>query len=205
MTEKSYGQNNPYSPGSGFNSMAFAQQMAQDAQMTCTIVKVLKVKPGAVGPIGRVTVQPMVQMVDGEQRTKDHTKVFNLPYVRMVGGKNAVIIDPEEGDIGIVVTCDRDISGVKQSKKVSPPGSSRSMNISDGIFIGCVLSDKPERYVRFTSDGYIQITPDKGKTAIWIKGDRIDLGMKNAPHKVMTEDGPSEKVYAVINESGTED
>lgn len=202
--DPAYAHNESTSPTSEYNSKRFAIEMAGNARMNCHIVKVTKVKPGAVGPIGRVSVQPLVQMVDGIQQTVNHVSVFNLPYVRMVGGKDAVIIDPKVGDIGIVVICDRDISGVKDKKGVAPPGSARKNNISDGIFIGACLSEKPERYVRFADDG-IQVTPDKGKTAIWIRPDRIDLGMKNAPHAVVTVDGPSEKVFAVIDETGPED
>lgn len=220
MSDPSYAHNTATSPTSGFNSMKFAIEIAKNAMMTCTIVKVMKVTTkGEVAPIGRVDVQPLVQMIDGIQRTTDHVTVYNLPYLRMLGGKSAIILDPKVDDIGIVVTADRDISGVKQSKKVSPPGSSRRFNISDGMFIGSVLADKPESYVQFMDDGTIFQSPDKGETYIQIKKDeislkhkpsaiavyitpgRIDLGMKNAPHAVVTVDGPSEKVFAVIGET----
>jgi hypothetical protein len=118
----------------------------------------------------------------------------NLPYVRMVGGTSAVILDPVVGDIGIVVSADRDVSGVKKNKKLSPPGSQRRYNISDGIFIGACLTEKPTSYVRFVDGGKeIEISPDGGTTAIWISAGRIDLGKRNAPHAVMTADGPSTK------------
>lgn len=208
MTDQNdtYALNQPESPTSGYNSMRFAMEMARDAQMTCTIVKVKKVTvQDEVGPIGRVNVLPLVQMVDGIQRTTDHTTVNNLPYFRMVGGKRAVIIDPREGDIGFVVTADRDISGVKEKKDTAPPGSNRRYNISDGMFVSAVLAEKPESYVRFVGDDQIEISPDKGVTSIWIRPSRIDLGMKDAPHAVVTVDGPSTKVFAVISESGSED
>lgn len=201
-----YALNQATSPTSPFNSMKFAMQMASLARMTCTIVKVKAVTvDGAVGPIGYVDVQPLVQMVDGIGKTVDHVQVFNLPYFRIVGGKKAVILDPKAGDIGIVVVADRDVSGVKEKKDVAPPGSSRANNFADGFFIGSVIAEKPESYVRFVDDTTIEISPDKGVTSIWIRPNRIDLGKKDAPHKVMTEDGPSEKVFAVISESGTAD
>jgi len=218
--DPSYAHNQVTSPTSKHNAMRFAVEMAKNAMMTCTIVKVKKVTTkGEVAAVGRVDVLPLVQMIDGIQRTVDHVTVYNLPYVRLIGGKNAIILDPKVDDIGIVVTADRDISGVKQSKKVSPPGSSRRYNIADGIFIGSVLADKPESYVQFMDDGTILISPDKSQTYVQVKKDeislkhvpssiavyvtpnRIDLGKKNAPHAVMTVDGPSTKVFAVISES----
>jgi hypothetical protein len=205
-TDQVYAQNRTTSPTHPYNAQKFAMEVAQNGVMTCTIVKVLKVTTNnAVAAIGRVNVQPLVQMVDGIQRTTDHETVFNLPYIRMVGGKCAVIIDPQEGDIGIVVSCDRDISGVKNSKKVSPPGSGRKYNIADGIFIGCAIADKPTSYVRFDSDRNIELSPDGGVTSVWVSPNRVDLGMKNAPHAVVTVDGPSQKVFAVIDESGSGD
>lgn len=208
MTDQNdtYALNGPTSPTSGHNALRFAMDMAMNAKMTCTIVKVKKVTvKDDVGPIGRVNVLPLVQMVDGIKRTTDHVTVNNLPYMRVVGGKRAIIMDPKEGDIGFVVTADRDISGVKEKKDTAPPGSGRSYNISDGMFVGAVLAEKPESYVRFKGDSEIEISPDKGVTSIWIRAGRIDLGMKDAPHAVVTVDGPSTKVFAVISESGSED
>jgi hypothetical protein len=161
----------PTSGTSTYNAMRHVIKTAQDAQMTCTICKVMKVTTtGGVEAVGRVNVQPLVQMIDGIQKTTDHATVNNLPYVRMVGGTSAVIIDPVVGDIGIVVSADRDVSGVKKNKKLSPPGSQRRYNISDGIFIGACLTEKPTSYVRFVDGGKkIEISPDGGTTAIWIQ------------------------------------
>lgn len=219
-SQGNYALNTPTSPTSPHNALRFVIDMANQAQMTCTIVQVKKCSvKGVVGPIGVVEVQPLVQMIDGKSQTVDHVSVYNLPYIRMMGGKSAVILDPKPGDIGIATSCDRDISGVKKSKKVSPPGSKRKFNISDGIYNGCCIGDTPESFVQFMDDGTIQVGVDKGKTFVNVKKDevsmqvsdktsvfltpgRVDLGKKNAPHAVVTVDGPSAKVFAVINESG---
>jgi hypothetical protein len=206
--DQTYALNQPYSPTSGYNSMKFAIETAKQAMMTCTIVKVAKVAKdggGKVAPIGRVDVTPLVQMVDGIQKTVDHTTVHNLPYLRMFGGTNAIIMDPEEGDIGFVTVADRDISGVKEKEDTAPPGSGRRYNISDGFYLGGCLSKKPKNYVRFVDASTLELSPDGGETSIWLTPGRIDLGMKEAPHAVVTVDGPSSKVFAVISESGEAD
>jgi hypothetical protein len=217
-TSQTFAQNSPTSPTSGHNSLRFAIDMAKNAMMTCTIVQVKKVtNKGEVKAIGSVDVLPLVQMIDGIQRTTDHVTVHNLPYLRIVGGKSAVILDPKVNDIGFVVTADRDISGVKKSKKASPPGSSRRYNISDGFFLGSVIADTPESFVQFMDDGTIKIGVDKGNSyaqvkknevslkipglSVYLTPGRVDLGKKNAPHAVVTVDGPSTKVFAVISES----
>lgn len=148
-----YALNTDTSPTSGYNSLRFAIEMAKNEMMTCTIVKVTKCTgTGTVAKIGRVNVLPLVNMIDGIGKTVEQKSVYNLPYIRIAGGSKAVIMDPKEGDIGIVVVADRDISGVKNSKKQSPPGSRRSYNIADGIYISTVIADEPDCYIRFTDD-----------------------------------------------------
>lgn len=213
-----YGHNQVTSPTSGYNSLMMAVEIAKNAMMTCTIVQVKKcTNEGDVKPIGRVDVLPLVQMIDGVSRTVDHVTVYNLPYLRMQGGNKAIILDPKEDDIGLVVVADRDISGVKKSKKVSPPGSRRRFNIADGFFLGAVIAEEPESYIQFMDDGTVKVAVDKGDTyaevkkdevslkvpgqSVYLRPGRVDLGMKDAPHAVVTVDGPSTKVFAVIGES----
>lgn len=151
-----YAHNQGTSPTSPFNSLSFAIDMAKAAMNTCTIVKVTKVSTsGQVAAVGRVSVQPLVQMVDGISQTVDHASVFNLPYFRLGAGNKAIIMDPKVGDIGFAVFADRDISSVKKNKKLSPPGSGRRYNMADGIYVSTCLSDAPESYIRFTDDGTI--------------------------------------------------
>lgn len=175
-------------------------------------------KGGTVDVIGFVDVLPLVNMVSGDGTNTKHQVVHNMPYFRLASGKQGIIMDPQEGDIGIVVFADRDISAVKKAKKQSPPGSGRRNDFADGMYISTVLSkEKPESYIQFDNNGSISVSPDGGKTYFTIKKDeakmhaegisvyvtpnRIDLGKKNAPHAVSTVDGPSQKVFAVIDES----
>lgn len=175
MTDQpSYGLNEPTSPTSAFNSLAFATKQAQDARLTGTIVQIKKVTTnGQVAGIGRVDVLPLVKMVDGVGQTIDHETVFNLPYFRLVGGTKGIILDPKANDIGFVVTASRDISAVKASKKASPPGSQRTNSLADGVFIGCFLADAPTSYVQFQDDGTIVVSPDNGTTKVTAKANLI--------------------------------
>lgn len=214
--QENFAHDGATSPTSPFNSLRFAMEMAKAAMMTCTIVKVMKVSTkGEVGPIGRVQVLPLVNMVDGVGQTVKHGNIHNLPFVRMQGGAKAVIMDPKDGDIGLVVFADRDISAVKSSKKQSSPGSARRYNMADGIYVSSVLADKPTCYLRFTDDDKIIASPDDGKTVVTVQKDkvtcevsdglktviqpgRIDLGEEDAPFQVVTTGGPSTKVWAII-------
>lgn len=210
-----YAHNRGTSPTSPYNALDFAIQMAKAAINTCTIVKVTKVSTtGQVAAVGRVSVQALVKMVDGIGQTVDHVNVFNLPYFRLGAGDKAVIMDPKVGDVGIVVFADRDISGVKNSKKLSPPGSGRRFNMADGIYISTCVADTPKCYIQFTDDDKIVASPDSGSTVVTVEKDkitldasglkvvvqpaRIDLGQENAPNRVMTDAGASSKVFAIL-------
>ena len=121
---------------------------------TATIVKVKSVTTsGELAPIGMVSVTPMVSQVDGAGKLYEHGTLYNLPYLRIQGGNNAIIIDPQVGDTGIAWFASRDISKVKTTKKSAGPGSSRKHDMSDGMYGGSLLMEAPTTYLRFSNDG----------------------------------------------------
>ena len=82
-----------------------------------TLVQVVAVtNDGGVEPVGFVDVHPMVAQVDGKGQPTPHGVIYGLPYIRVQGGSNAVILDPQVGDIGLAVFCAQDISKVKATK-----------------------------------------------------------------------------------------
>lgn len=104
--------------------------------------------------------QPLVSQVDGGGKTVPHGIINGLLYFRLQGGVNAIIIDPEKGDIGIAVFCDRDISAVKETKGSAPAGSNRRHDMADGFYIGGGLNAAPLRYVHVSGSGITIHAPD---------------------------------------------
>ena len=137
---------------------------------TALPVRVVSVtNSGSAAPIGRVDIQPLVGQLDGRGKHVDHGTIYNVPYLRIQGGQNAIIIDPAVGDIGIAVFCDRDISGVKRDRRTAPPASSRKHDMSDAIYLHSVLSAAPSQYIRFHAGGIEINAPSvtiNGATAI---------------------------------------
>ena len=137
---------------------------------TALPVRVVSVtNSGSAAPIGRVDIQPLVGQLDGRGKHVDHGTIYNVPYLRIQGGQNAIIIDPAVGDIGIAVFCDRDISGVKRGRRTAPPASSRKHDMSDAIYLHSVLSAAPSQYIRFHAGGIEINAPSvtiNGATAI---------------------------------------
>ncbi|MFT8720032.1 baseplate assembly protein [Acetobacter sp.] len=111
-----------------------------------TLVQVKSVKGEGLNPVGFVDVQIMVHQQDGNGVTYPHGVIHNIPYIRLQGGSRAFICDPQPGDIGVMLVCERDISGVKKNRSASGPGSFRQNDYADGIYIGGPLNAAPTEY-----------------------------------------------------------
>lgn len=200
--------------GSDFNQHSFLVKQALNRVSTMKIVKVTKVKQGAgaLATTGTVDVLPLVNQTDGVGNSTKHGTVFSLQYIRVQGGKNAVIMDPEVGDIGLAIVSDRDTSAVIKKKGQANPGSRRRFDISDGVYLGGILNGVPEQYIRFTSTGVIIadkneniVTLQSGSNAITVKpkdGSNVILGGDGSTGTyayVSTVSGPSTNVKARIS------
>lgn len=105
--------------------------------------------------------KPLPKQVSIGGKLMDYPDIVNVPYFRLQGGANAVIIDPQAGDIGIAVFASRDISGVKRTRSDAAVGSLRRMDLSDAIYIGGILNATPRQYIHFQEDGITVYSPDK--------------------------------------------
>lgn len=142
--------------------MDFIIRNALSGLRTAMPVKVIAVtNTGGVSPIGSVDVQPLVSAVDGNNVLWDHGIIHNVPYMRIQGGANGIILDPVVGDIGIATVCDRDISTVKNTQAISAPGSNRKNDMSDMVYLMTILGAAPTQYIQFNSSGITILSPTK--------------------------------------------
>lgn len=145
-----------------FNAQNFVISQLINKINTSTVVKVIKcTNNGGLSPVGFVDVEPMVNQVDGQGNPIPHGIIYGLPYTRIQGGANAIIIDPQVGDIGIAVFASRDISIIKANKAKSTPGSLRKYSMADGMYIGGLLNAAPQQYVQFEGAGITINSPQK--------------------------------------------
>jgi hypothetical protein len=151
--------NNPLALPSDFdsdqNGLNFAIQQAMLKLQTALPVRVMAVRNAGLAPVGQVDIQVLVDMVDGQGNTVRHGTIPNVPYFRLQGGTNAVIVDPSPGDIGMACFCSRDISAVKSVKDAAPPGSWRSHDFSDALYLGGFLNGTPTSYIQITDGGIL--------------------------------------------------
>ena len=151
---------------SAFNSEVAQIQLIIKAAMagmrTSMPVSVVAVtNNGDLSAIGHVDLQPLVSTVDASGVAWEHGIIHNVPYMRIQGGANGIILDPVVGDIGIALVCDRDISTVKNTSAISAPGSNRKFDMSDMVYLATIIGQAPSQYIQFNSSGITIHSPTK--------------------------------------------
>ena len=142
-----------------FNQLSFVVQQIMNKANHATLVQVVGVAAGNIGPVGTVNVTPLVNMVDGQGNAIPHGIIYTLPYLRLQGGQNAIIIDPQVNDIGLCVFADQDISTVKATLAAAIPATHRRNDWADGLYIGGMLNGTPNQYIEFSPTGINVVTP----------------------------------------------
>lgn len=166
------GQQNVSTTADEFNSLTFVVRQLLQKMQTVTLVRVVAVSnAGGVSPVGTVDVQPLVNQMSGNRTPTPHGTIYGVPYFRLQGGADAIILDPKVGDIGMCAFASRDISAVKRAKDVANPGSFRQYDWADALYFGGLLNGTPAQYVRFTEGGVIVVSP----TAVTIQAPAITL------------------------------
>lgn len=154
-----YGQTDPATGQGDWNKMRFIIEQQMLGLNTSMPVRVLSVQATGVAPVGFVSIQILVDQVTGNDMTIPHGEITNVPYMRLQGGSNAIIIDPQVGDIGMACFASRDISAVKNARQAAPPGSRRAYDFSDAMYIGGILNGTPVQYIQFTEGGILVHSP----------------------------------------------
>jgi hypothetical protein len=161
----SFGQFDAGSDKSEYNAISFLIEQAMLKMQTVTLVKVIAVHSNGVGITGTVDVQPMVNQMqagpNGTQTAIAHGTIYGVPFFRLQGGLSAFICDPVDGDIGLCGFAARDISSVKQTRAVANPGSQRTYDWADGLYVGGFINGVPTQYIQAlaSAGGWKIVTP----------------------------------------------
>lgn len=127
----------------------------------CKIVAIEKQEQRGVNIVGFVDIQLMIEQTNGQKKGNETAIICNVPYVRIQGGTNAVIIDPEINDLGVAIFASRDITNFKEARRQTPPATWRKFSISDAIYIGGIRNQKPVQYIHFRNDGIEIYSPKR--------------------------------------------
>lgn len=122
---------------------------------TLTLVKVISISVPVdeLAPIGFCSIQPLVQKVDGNNNVYPRGIIENVPYLRIQGGTNAIVLDPVVGDVGLAGFCDRDISMVKRTGQEAAPNTLRQYDLNDAVYLFSCIGGVPTQYIHFKSSG----------------------------------------------------
>lgn len=134
-------------------------------------------------------LQPSIQAVMSDNTFVDLPLLLKVPVLELGGKGLSVKIPLQEGDTGIVIFCDRDITLFKQEKKNTQPNTLRQHDLSDGIFIPMRFGNSGSSNISIESaDGNtkLEITSSgiNVKGNITVDGDVIvdGIGMKKHIH-----------------------
>jgi hypothetical protein len=154
------GFNPPESFGSEYNAQAFIIQQLLAQMHTVTLVEVKAVtNSGSDSAVGFVDVLPLVNQIGGTGVAQLHGIISKCPYFRLQSGTNAIIIDPQVGDIGIAIFAERDISSVVANWAQANPGSGRRYDMSDCLYVGGGFNVTPTQYISFNGSGINIVSP----------------------------------------------
>ena len=182
----------------GFSTSA-SDYNAQDFQIRQQLMRINTAEPVKVQSVNTaartVDVLPLVNIVGGGGDAIVQSEIFDLPYLRIQGGKNAVIIDPQPGDVGLAVYAMRDVEAVKAAPgQPVNPASARSYDKGDGFYLGGFLNAEPERYLRITDEG-VEI---EGVASIQAHGKEVTITADTQ----ITLDAPTVQVTGVLVQTG---
>lgn len=156
MSGPAFGQSNASSDTSDYNATDFIIKAAIAGMQTVSVVKVVAVHGGGVGPTGTVDVQVIINLMTGGGTAVPHGVIYGVPFNRAQGGNSAFICDPVVNDVGMAAFASRDITSVKNSRKVANPSSKRMFDWADAIYVSGMLNGTPTEYVQMTNGGGIK-------------------------------------------------
>lgn len=161
-----YTQGGPDNYATEHNSDVFVINQILARFRTVALVQVVSCSnDGGLSPWGTVVATPVINMVNGIGQAQNYSPIYNMPYIRIQGGTDAIIIDPQPGDYGLALICDRDISSPKNITILPTtvpnsynPSTSRVASLADGVYLGGCLNGIPLRTIQFDGLGNIVMT-----------------------------------------------
>ena len=91
------------------------------------------------GPPAVVNVQPLITVLTTAGEAVPRAPIASAPVVQIGGGGYFMSFNLVEGDQGLLIACDRDISGYLQSASESQPSTVRTHDFSDSFFIPLIV------------------------------------------------------------------
>lgn len=133
----------------------------------------------------RVRVRPLITKIDSNKNTIRRAEIQSIPVLNLGGGGFFINFKLPAGQIGLIMSMDRDISLFLQNKSESRPNTERMHSFSDSIFIPqqwfdySIASEDSDAMVIQNLDGSVKIALDENGVRIDSDGD-INLTASNS-------------------------
>lgn len=105
----------------------------------------------------KVNVIPALDKINMDGDRIPSSEIYSVNVFRYQAGENSVIINPEVGDIGLLLICKHDISNFEAGLVID----NGEFNYGDGVYLGGVLgfNKQPTQFIEFESGGITVTTP----------------------------------------------
>lgn len=124
-----------------------------------------------------VDIKIAIKQTDADGHGHSHNTIFEVPYLPLSGGGFTIEIEPQVGDTGLAIFCDRDISAFKESFQESLPASRRYHHIADAIYLGAFPSQSPNFSIKANfSEKRWDIVGDINHTGNFKSSGNTDIG-----------------------------
>lgn len=166
------------SGASEYNAISFmVENMIKGMVNTAIPVRVDScTKPGPGGAAGYVSATPLVMQRGADGKSLQPVSLPQLPFFRYYGGKAALVLDPQPGDVGLAVFSQQDASNLQAGK--SDPvqaGSFRAYDMSDGVFFPGILGQSPEVFVELEQDKGVTVKTPANEITIDKDGGNVTV------------------------------
>ena len=91
-----------------------------------------------------VDIKVIIKQIDADGHGHSNNTIFEIPYLPLAGGGFSIEIEPQVGDVGLAVFCDRDISSFKETFSETLPASRRKNHSGDAIYLGAFAAQSPD-------------------------------------------------------------
>jgi hypothetical protein len=123
------------------------------------------VEVSGVNDDGTVNVKSLLRSKTTNGQTLEPSVIYNIPVLSLQGNNCSLMFDVSEGNQGILIAGQFDITEYKKSKTVSDKPTSRTYSYSDGFYLPMTLTGKQEN----------KITISYGESSITLTDSGIDI------------------------------
>lgn len=113
---------------------------------------------------GTVNVKSLLRSKTTNGQTLEPSVIYNIPVLSLKGNNCSLMFDVSEGNQGILIAGQYDITEYKKNKSVSDKPTSRTYSYSDGFYLPMTLTDKQDNKITITYGGSSIEVADSGIT-----------------------------------------